>query len=185
LTSTIDNVLLLRCIQVIRKLQQRNLDIGFFCNISTSTLKDRVFLDEFASLIANNRLLARSLVFEFRQADFALIESEASAYLERLAAAGFRFSVDHVTSIDIDADIRTLAERKVRFLKIPGSMLVAAAGGTSPVPLREIQARLKAAKIELVAERIETKAVLRTLEANGVTLGQGFLLGEPVQSQDH
>ncbi|MFO0998646.1 MAG: EAL domain-containing protein [Alphaproteobacteria bacterium] len=184
LTSTIDNVLLLRCVQLIRKLQARNLDIGFFCNISPSTLRDRVFLEEFAGLLANNRALARGLVFEFRQADFALIEAEASAYLERLAAAGFRFSVDHVTTFDIDLDIRALAERHVRFLKIPGAMLVAAAGGTSTVPLREIQERLKAAGIELVAERIETKAVLRGLEAHGVTLGQGYLLGEPVMSQD-
>lgn len=184
LTSTIDNVLLLRCVQLVRKLQARNLDIGFFCNISPTTLRDSVFLEEFASLLASNRALARGLVFEFRQADFALIESEASDYLERLASAGFRFSVDHVTSFDIDLDVRMMAERHVRFLKLPGTMLAAAAGGTSSVPLREIQERLRAASIELVAERIETKAVLRALEAHGVTLGQGYLLGEPVMSQD-
>jgi cyclic-di-GMP phosphodiesterase TipF (flagellum assembly factor) len=185
LTGTIDNVLLLRCIQLIRKLQQRDVDVGFFCNISPMTLKDSVFLEEFSSLLANNQTLARSLVLEFRQADFALIQGATSDYLERLAAAGFRFSVDHVTTFDVDVDIRALAERHVRFLKIPGSMLVATAAGTSRVPLREIQERLKASGIELIAERIETKGVLRTLEANGVALGQGFLLGEPVKSESH
>lgn len=40
LVSAIDNMLLFRCVQLIRRSQQRNYDTAFYCNISASTLAD-------------------------------------------------------------------------------------------------------------------------------------------------
>jgi cyclic-di-GMP phosphodiesterase TipF (flagellum assembly factor) len=43
LMSTIDNVLLFRCVQIVRKLQKSDRRVGIFCNISPSALADDNF----------------------------------------------------------------------------------------------------------------------------------------------
>ena len=42
LMPTIDNLMLFRCVQVIRRLMTRNRDVGLFCNVSAATLADAV-----------------------------------------------------------------------------------------------------------------------------------------------
>ena len=69
--SAIDNMLLFRCIQLVRKAQRHKHNLGFFCNISVHTLVDRAFFREFIEFMADNRELASQLTFEFAQEDIA------------------------------------------------------------------------------------------------------------------
>src|SRR3546814_12549901 len=43
IVSAIDNMLLIRCIQLVRKIQNRGEKLDFFCNISSHTLGDDAF----------------------------------------------------------------------------------------------------------------------------------------------
>jgi len=43
LMSVVDNLLLFRCVQIVRRLTQKNRDVGIFCNISGATLSDAEF----------------------------------------------------------------------------------------------------------------------------------------------
>ncbi|HTC83729.1 MAG TPA: EAL domain-containing protein, partial [Rhizomicrobium sp.] len=47
LMSVVDNLLLFRCVQIVRRLTQKNRDIGIFCNISGDTLADKEFFPQF------------------------------------------------------------------------------------------------------------------------------------------
>ena len=40
LMPKIDNLLMFRCVQVMRRLQLKNRDVGLFCNVSAATLTD-------------------------------------------------------------------------------------------------------------------------------------------------
>ena len=71
LISTIDNNLLFRCVQLVRKSQRRELNFAFFCNISRYTLMDTSFFPEFIDFMERNAGLASSLIFEFTRADLA------------------------------------------------------------------------------------------------------------------
>ena len=62
LISVIDNSLLFRCVQLVRKTQRRNLNRGFFCNISPHTLRDSSFFPEFIEFMNHNARLAASLM---------------------------------------------------------------------------------------------------------------------------
>src|SRR3546814_1799574 len=42
IVSAIDNMLLIRCIQLVRKIQNRGEKLDFFCNISSHTLGDEI-----------------------------------------------------------------------------------------------------------------------------------------------
>ena len=70
LMPKIDNLILFRCVQVVRRLAGKNRDIGVFCDISGSTLNDPEFFPQLSDFMEANRALAPLLVFEFKLADW-------------------------------------------------------------------------------------------------------------------
>ncbi len=172
LITAIDNMLLFRCIQLVRKIHQRNEDIDFFCNISPHTLADEAFFADFVEFLESNRELAGHLVFEFAQADFARWSEAGARLLDRLARLGCRFSLDQVSSLDFDA--AALASRHVRFVKIAGDLLLD--------EMRDNIGMLRALRrhqVDLIVEKVEDEARLVELLDYDIDFGQGFLFGEP------
>src|SRR3546814_77306 len=92
--AAIDNMLLIRCIQLVRKMQYRSEKLDFFCNISSHTLGDDAFFGDFVAFLESNRDLSKHLIFEFSQNDYAAWDSGAAPYLRRLADLGCRSSLD-------------------------------------------------------------------------------------------
>ncbi|MDA0261049.1 MAG: EAL domain-containing protein, partial [Proteobacteria bacterium] len=89
LISTIDNLLLFRCVQLIRRVHRDQSNLGFFCNISRDSLTDHEFFPQFVDFLEHNIELAGVLIFEFEQDDLALPQVDTN--LERLAHLGFTF----------------------------------------------------------------------------------------------
>ena len=178
LVTAIDNLLLFRCIQTLRRIRKSNANVGFFLNISPHTLADRGFFRDFIQLMSQNIELAPALVFEFPQR--ALREADDSLWrdLDRLAQMGFRFSIDQVTDLDIDA--ATLSGRHFRFLKLEaGRVMAAARSGLLGNDPRLLKRTLDSYAIDLIIERIETEPMLLEVLDLHVDFGQGFLFGEP------
>jgi cyclic-di-GMP phosphodiesterase TipF (flagellum assembly factor) len=178
LVTAIDNLLLFRCIQTLRRIRKSNANVGFFLNISPHTLADRGFFRDFIQLMAQNIELAPALVFEFPQR--ALREADDSLWrdLDRLAQMGFRFSIDQVTDLDIDA--ATLSGRHFRFLKLEaGRVMAAARSGLLGNDPKLLKRTLDSYAIDLIIERIETEPMLLEVLDLHVDFGQGFLFGEP------
>ena len=174
----IDNLLLFRCVQVVRRLLLKNRDVGLFCNISMSTLTDPAYFRQLHDFMQANRALAPSLVFEFRQnayRSFGAIEHEG---LAALADLGFRFSLDHVT--DLRMEPKELFDRGFRFLKAPAKLLLnKAAAGQSDIDAADLSNLLARFGIELIAERIESETMVVDLLDYDVKFGQGFLFSPP------
>ncbi len=174
----IDNLLLFRCVQVVRRLLLKNRDVGLFCNISVTTLSDPTFFQQFLEFMEANRVLAPAMLFEFKQSafrDFGAIENES---LAALAERGFRFSMDHVT--DLHMEPKDLAERGFRFIKVPAKLLLNRTSGAHsdihPADLSDLLAR---SNIDLIAERIESESAVIDLLDYDVKFGQGFLFSPP------
>jgi len=183
LMTVIDNLLLFRCVQVVRQLTKRNPGIAIFCNISGYSLRDRAFFPQFIEYMEANADLAPQLVFEFAQAELQTCSAQEELSLERLAALGFGFSMDQVTSLDVD--FHALARFNFRFVKIAANLLlkgVNAAG--APVVASDLKAFARRQGIDLIAEKIEEeKTVIDVLEFD-VDFGQGYLFGEPQPMED-
>ncbi|HZD25799.1 MAG TPA: EAL domain-containing protein, partial [Alphaproteobacteria bacterium] len=126
LIATIDNLLLFRCVQLVRRLKKRRPDVGFFINISSHTLEDGEFLAQFADFLESNRNLASSLIFEFAQRDVRGFPPEVTDQLARLSRRGFRFSMDQIDGLDFDAG--GLEALGFGFVKVPAQMLLADPG---------------------------------------------------------
>jgi cyclic-di-GMP phosphodiesterase TipF (flagellum assembly factor) len=173
----LDNLSVLRCVQVVRRLLLKNRDIGLFCNLSVATLTDSGF-PQLLEFIEANRAIAPSLVFEFTQSavrGMGPIEYESMA---ALAERGFRFSMDNLSDLRIEP--RELTARGFRFIKAPAALLLNRVGSASanihPADFSDLLGRFG---IDLIGERIETESTVVDLLDYDVRFGQGFLFSPP------
>ena len=85
LITAVDNLLLFRCVQIVRRLAKQDRKVGIFCNISLASLKDESFFPQFLEFLAQNKDLSGALIFELGQAAF---ESRGSVEARNSAWAG-------------------------------------------------------------------------------------------------
>ena len=69
LIGRIDHMVMLRCVQVLRRLMVRNKDVGVFCNVAAATLGNPATFAQCLDFLEANRALAPSFVLEFKQSD--------------------------------------------------------------------------------------------------------------------
>ncbi|GIK49629.1 MAG: EAL domain-containing protein [Hyphomonadaceae bacterium] len=186
LMPTIDNVLLFRCVQIVRKLMKQDRRVGIFCNISPRALADEGFFPQFLDFMRENRDLAGSVIFEIPQASYEARTSIEARAMAKLVDLGFRFSIDRVASAELD--LPDLERSGVRYVKMPVQVLTdqIVAGGVRPrsaitreIAASDISAVFQRYGVDLIAERVESEdAVLEALDLD-VPYGQGHLFGAP------
>jgi len=178
LIGRIDHMVMLRCVQVLRRLLVRNKDVGVFCNVSAATLGNPVNFAQCLDFLEANRALAPSFVLEFKQATFRNLGPAETEHLAALSQRGYRFSIDHVSDLRIEP--RELADRGVRFIKVPAALLLdprqASTSDIHPSDLSDLLGRFG---IDLIAERIEGERAVVDLLDFDVRFGQGFLFAPP------
>ncbi|HEU4806145.1 MAG TPA: EAL domain-containing protein [Nitrobacter sp.] len=178
LMGQLDNTVLLRCVQVLRRLQTRNKDAGIFCNLAAATLGHPETFAQCLDCLETNRALAPSLILEFKHSTLRTLGTTESEHLAMLAQRGYRFSIDHVKDLRIEP--RELADRGVRFIKVPASLLLAQKQtSTSDIHPADISDLLGRFGIDLIAERIEDERAVVDLLDYDVRFGQGFLFAAP------
>ena len=180
LLTTIDNYLLFRCVQVIRRVRRRSREVGFFVNMTMRTLEDAAFVEPFLEFLDQNPELADHIVFEFPLADFLAGTPAARAVLLDLSERRYRFSIDRVDRLDLDVD--WLATRGVRFVKIDVARL--RASGVAAADLRALRGGFDRCGIDLVAEKVETEAQVADMLDLRADFGQGWVFGEPRRSRE-
>jgi len=182
IVSTIDNYLLLRCVQLIRRLHSRNRGVRIFCNISAHSLRDQGFFPQFVDFMEQNKDLAGSMIFEFSQATVEENTAPEWRQLGRLARQGYRFSMDNISHLDID--LEELSGRHFAYIKVPASTLLT---GMKQARSRFLSGDIKLAMrrfgIDLIAEKIEEEATVVGLLEYELDFGQGYLFGEPRRSR--
>lgn len=186
LVPAIDNLLLFRCVQIVRRLAKQDRKVGIFCNISLASLADDTFFPQFLDFLAENRDLSSALIFELGQNAFRERGGLEARNMAKLADLGFRFSLDKVT--DLELDFQDLSRADVKFVKIAAevllSQLLEVEGRLALKNLRDLQASDFSALtrrygVEVVAEKIESeRQVIDVLELD-IGYGQGHLFGEP------
>lgn len=175
LVSALDNLLLFRCINLVRKLGPRRPGVRLFINISGRALEDERFLAGLVTFISSHRELAQRVVLEASARDMAGLSAGSREMLARLARLGCAYSIDHVTDL-FALDPAWLAAFNVQFVKIDAPVLL-----NAPCPMDRAAycARLGAQKVTLIATRVEDEATVAQVAALGLQQAQGFLFGEP------
>ncbi|HWC64248.1 MAG TPA: EAL domain-containing protein, partial [Rhizomicrobium sp.] len=183
LMSVVDNLLLFRCVQVVRRLTQKNREIAVFCNISGDTLGDGEFFPQFLDYMRANRDLAGQIVFEFAQAAVLKAGPEGERNLRTLAGLGFSLSMDHVETLVVDFPrLKNIGFGHIKLRAHTLTHDMANAGAA--VAAEDFKKLLSRHGLNLIVERVEDeKTVLQLLDFN-VDFAQGFLFGEPRAVRD-
>lgn len=178
LIGRIDHAVMLKCVQVLRRLMVRNKEVGIFCNVAAVTLGNPTSFAQCLDFLEANRALAPSFVLEFKQATFRNLGPTETEHLAALAQRGYRFSIDHVTHLRIEP--RELADRGVRFIKVPAALLLdQKQTSASDIHASDLSDLLGRFGIDLIAERIEGERAVVDLLDYDVRFGQGFLFAPP------
>jgi cyclic-di-GMP phosphodiesterase TipF (flagellum assembly factor) len=186
LVPAIDNLLLFRCAQIVRRLARQDRKVGVFCNVALSSLGDETFFPQFLDFLSENRDLNQALIFELGQANFDARGAVEARNMARLADLGFRFSIDKVQTLDLN--FADLQRSDVRFIKVAADLLIEQLldlDGGSPIPsLRDIQAAdfaqlTRRYGIEVIAEKCENERQIVDILELDISMGQGHLFGEP------
>jgi cyclic-di-GMP phosphodiesterase TipF (flagellum assembly factor) len=174
----IDNVLLVKSVQTLRRLGAESRIKGVFCNISVRTLLDPEFFPELVEFMEENSGLSESLIFEVSQPAMLDLNADELGALDTLGALGYGFSLDHVA--DLDVDFAGLRDRSFRFVKIDAKTFlhdITAKG--SRYSAAEIKRALDDFDMKLIVEKVEDEAAVAKLLDHGVELAQGYLFGRP------
>jgi cyclic-di-GMP phosphodiesterase TipF (flagellum assembly factor) len=183
LMSVVDNLLLFRCVQIVRRLTQKNRDVGVFCNISGDTLTDAEFFPQFLEYMQHNRDLAGQIVFEFGQEAVARAGAKGEENLAFLARLGFALSMDHIQTLAVD--FVRLKRTGFRHLKVRATTLVGGMGeARAAVGPEDFKKLLERHGLNLIVERVEDEKTVVQLLDYGVDFAQGFLFGEPRAVRD-
>jgi cyclic-di-GMP phosphodiesterase TipF (flagellum assembly factor) len=178
LMSVVDNLLLFRCVQIVRRLTQKHRDIGVFCNISGDTLADAEFFPQFLEYMHHNRDLAGQIVFEFSQDAVTKAGGQGESNLAYLASLGFALSMDHVSSLALD--FAKLKKMGFKHLKVRAHTLAyGMSGANAAVTAEDFKKLVERNGLNLIAERVEDEKTVVQLLDYGVDFAQGYLFGEP------
>jgi cyclic-di-GMP phosphodiesterase TipF (flagellum assembly factor) len=177
LMPKIDNLVVFRCVQVLRRLLLKNREVGVFCNLSVATLTDAVVFPQLLEFLDANRAISPSLVLEFTQGGLrgaGPIETESLAALKQ---CGFHFSMDNVT--DLRLEPRELTSRGFRFVKLRANLILNRSGIVTDIHPGDLPDLLARFGIDLIAEKIESEGAVVDLLDHDVKFGQGFLFSPP------
>jgi cyclic-di-GMP phosphodiesterase TipF (flagellum assembly factor) len=178
LAPSIDNLLLLRGLQLIRDAPDAGAAGAFFCNITSLTLNDPKFMGDLVEFIAENRALAPRLVFELGQRDLAEMSPDVLPILDGLSRLGCRFSMDQVRSLNFD--FAHMEARRIRFVKADAMLVLRDMKDRAGLSrLKRLRAELDAQGIDFIVTKVESDRQLVELLDLGIDYGQGFLFGHP------
>lgn len=187
LLGVVDNMMLYRSVEVVRRLAARDRRVGVFCNVSSHSLEDPHFFPFFLNHMEQNRDLAGALIFEIRANRFEHRSRPMREAMDRLTALGFRFSIDHAESIDID--LPRLQDAGIRFVKFKGGELIDQLRDPfGPRPSSSVERKISGEEVAsvcsrygvtLIAEKIEEEVSVVEVLEYGIPYGQGHIFGAP------
>ncbi|PJB69527.1 MAG: diguanylate phosphodiesterase [Alphaproteobacteria bacterium CG_4_9_14_3_um_filter_47_13] len=174
----IDNLLLLRCLQMLRSRDSGDPTASYIMNISGETLNDKGFMNDLVSFLSQNHKMAARLIFELPQKELDEQGGMIAPIMDGLSKLGVRFSMDCIRNRRID--INLLKGRKIRFIKLDARWLLAEGGNKEGFSrILRLKKQLDSAGIDLIIEHIEEESMLRDLLDFNIDYGQGYLFGKP------
>jgi diguanylate cyclase (GGDEF)-like protein/PAS domain S-box-containing protein len=147
-------------------------------NLSGTTLNDARFLDYLLDELAAAALPPAALCFEITETAAIANLSRVVAFMRALKARGCRFSLD-----DFGTGLSSLTYLKnlpVDYVKIDGHFVRNVVRDPADECVVEAIARIaRAFNIQAIAERVESREVMKRLGELGVAYAQGFFVAVP------
>lgn len=162
---------------------RRGIDLRIAVNISSKLLVGDELLDVLDEASTDNPSLPSAITLEITESAIMDNRQDAVALLNSLSSRGYRMSLD-----DFGAGHSSFAYLKdlpVQELKIDKSFVMNLENSPKDAQIvSSIIALAHGLGLEVVAEGIETQAVLNLLASQGCEYGQGYWIGKPMPATD-
>lgn len=178
LRAEFDVLMLLRGVQLVRKLEQRAKDVGFFLNLSPALLTQIDTFNPLFEFLQREREHAANIVLEFAFDGVCQLDRTGLYRMGQIAGLGFALSVDGIDRFEVD--FANLSKHGVRFLKFDAAVFGNVdAIAKSPVDLADLREICERHGMLPVLSKVEAEAELIKLSDLDFPLGQGMLFGAP------
>lgn len=178
LMPELDRKVLARSAAIARHLAGRGSEALIACNLAAASLAEPGFLRGIGRLLDAHPDLPGRIVLELSQRCWRTLDAEKAGALAQLRDRGLSFALDRAT--DLRLDPLALADRGVRYVKIPAELLLQGeSSGVLDVEIHDLAAVLARAGIRLVAERVEREEDVPDLLDLDVPMAQGFVFAPP------
>lgn len=171
-----DSARLNRSVSVAQRLQDKGKKGRVFSAYSVECLTSPSFLSDARAALQERSAIAAQLVVGLRQSDVRQFSSSEWAAIAELRQLHVVFALDRMS--DLDIDLKRLVASGFAFARVDGTQCVTGLRfGGRPVAGGELIRYLTGAGLTVVAENIDTEALLQRLGAAGSQLGQGRVFG--------
>lgn len=163
--------------------RRRGIDLQLSVNLSARNLIDPELAGQIAALLLRHAIPAERLTVEVTESAAVVDRDRAVAGLEALSASGVSVSIDDFGTGN--ASIEYLATLPAREIKIDRSFI------TDILEDRRAEAIVRSTidlarnlELSVVAEGIETEAVMDHLTTLGCDVGQGYFISRPLPAEE-
>ncbi|MFN3399941.1 MAG: EAL domain-containing protein [Ferrovibrio sp.] len=178
LRAEFDALMLLRGVQMVRKLEQRAKDVGFFLNLSPDMLAQIETFTPLYDFLTREREHAANIVLEFSYDGVRELDRNGLYRLGQLSALGFALSFDGIGRLDLD--YAAMAKLGVRFLKFNADCFSdPAVVSRASVDLADLAEICRRHDLLPVLAKVEKESELLKLAELNFAFGQGLLFGPP------
>lgn len=178
LVAELDRRVVGRACVVARHLLARGSEALVSCNLSPRSVAEPGFLRSIGRIFDAHPDVAGRLVLEVSQRCWRTLDAERAGALAALRDRGVPFALDRAA--DARLDPLALADRGVRYLKLPADLILRPdAGRGLDIEAGDLTAVLARAGIRLVAEQVEREEDVPDLIDLDVPLAQGFVFAPP------
>jgi diguanylate cyclase (GGDEF)-like protein len=154
------------------------IELGVAVNVSAHQLSRKGFAEDVRLALQRSGIAPSSLTLELTETTLMRDVAAASDALKAIKALGVRVAIDDFGTGY--ASLSQLQRMPVDILKIDRSFVAALSdGGQSRELLQAIFGVGEALSLSVVAEGIEEREQMTTLEEMGCEMAQGFLMGKP------
>jgi len=178
LLPRIDNMMLVKSVQLLRRLGTEPKLRGVFCNLSLQSLRDPDFFPELVEFLEENSALGDSLTFRLSQPLIQDLGAIELASLRTLGKIGFGFALDNVSNLDLD--FAALRDHFFRFIKVgANTFLEGLETAKAPVSAADLTSHLERFDLKLIIEDVGDEQSFERLMQAGIELAEGNLFAAP------
>jgi cyclic-di-GMP phosphodiesterase TipF (flagellum assembly factor) len=178
LLPRIDNMMLVKSVQLLRRLGTEAKLRGVFCNLSLQSLRDPDFFPELVEFLEENSALGDSLTFRLSQPLIQDLGAIELASLRTLGKIGFGFALDNVSNLDLD--FAALRDHFFRFIKVgANTFLEGLETAKAPVSAADLTRHLDRFDLKLIIEDVGDEQSFERLMQAGIELAEGNLFATP------
>jgi cyclic-di-GMP phosphodiesterase, flagellum assembly factor TipF len=175
--AELDRRVIGRAVAIARHLAGRGSEAVVSVNLSPISVGEPGFLRSVARLLDAAPDTAGRLALELSQRCWRNLDAERAGSLAALRDRGVPLALDRAG--DLRVDPLALADRGVRFVKLPADLLLAPAAAGVDLAVADLAPVLARAGIRLIAERVEAEEMVPDLIDLDVPLAQGFVFAAP------